>query len=109
MPRRVQSTLAAFAFGLFALLALSGFARADTESDDYRIIGCIGPIEPPVEPFEPTYTVGFSSSPDELGQSCEDVFTALGSQGFRLIEVGEPENFLEGIPRLHYLERRRDD
>lgn len=106
MPRPVQKTLTAFALGLFALLALSGFARADTVSNDYRIIGCLAPSEFPPPP-EITYFVGFSSSPGDVGQPCEDVLTALGNQGFRLIEVSEEIIFRGG--RLHYLERRRDD
>ena len=102
------STLLAAALGLAALIVLPESANADSApSFDYRIIGCEGPSEPPVPPFEPSYTVSFSSSASDVGQPCEDVLTALGNQGFRLVEVRTDNIFQVG--NLHYLKRRNQD
>ena len=107
MRRLVQCTATAFALGLLGIVTLPGQLSADDDSNDYRIIGCEGPREPPIPPFEPSYTVSFSSSPGDVGQPCEVVLSALGNQGFRLIEVRTDNVFQVG--NLHYLERRNDD
>ena len=105
MPTVFCSAFLTTALGLVALIGLPGSANAD-EGNEYRIIGCSAQ-EPPVPPFDPTYVVRFSSSPADVGQTCEAVLTSLGLQGFRLIEVRSDNVFDAG--NLHYLERRSDD
>ena len=117
MPKVFLGTLAATAVGLAALTIATGSAYTEDGDGgvDYRLIGCVGPPDGPFpQPTDPTFTVSFSSSPDDIGEPCESVLTSLGKMGFRVIEVRPELNFSgigpeARIGALHYLERRKDD
>lgn len=81
-------------------------------SAEYRIVGC-SPAQvfsfPPPVPVP--YKVTFSNVPGEIGLECEVVLSALGADGFKLIELRDEAFPLSGMGNgtFHYLERLYDD
>lgn len=103
MQRAALGMLMAICLGLGTATAISKPAQAGSEFE-YKIIGCAGP-DMTSPPGEQSYNVIFSSTPGDVGQSCEAVMSALGAEGFRLIEV-RTDTILRG-GNLHYLQRRK--
>lgn len=102
MQRAALGMLLTICLGLSTMTAISRPAQAGDEFE-YRILGCSGPVDftDPRKFFD----VVFSSSPGDVGQPCEAVISALGAEGFRLIEVRASQ--VPPIGYLHYLQRRK--
>ena len=116
MQKNILGIPTAAAVGLVAMTGLTEIALAG-EGNEYRVIGCdaaeVLPPAPPPPPGTPAdFVVVSSFSSDEIGLPCEAVLTALGEQGFRLVDAFIRSEFIDpmrSLGVLHYLERSNDE